>query len=268
MRAWFAAVAAIIGLTFAGLADAKTALPDPPPCNALRAQWNDISAGDDDARSFLARVPETCPNLRAQIGGVILQRSPQAHAGSPSATSTAPASGASQSWDQNSSLYDARSCSAPGSNCPSAFQGLPSRNDRIAAARSVGVESVPDQYLNGAVAVTPQQPRQAGGWFEWRFGSSNAGTSTAAAPNYASQHSHGQATIHLTNAPGARFLLNCTVRAAHLAMRTDSATRMTDGSLQPRTVSIVTALSEDHVDFYSPADEAWWFYGCWITRVH
>lgn len=172
-----------------------------------------------------------------------------------------------QSWGRTTPYANARTCSQPGANCLATFQGLPSAGERVAAARSAGVGSVPGEYLNGAVAVTPQQPRKAGGWFEWRFGNGNSGANTAADPAYAGPHSHGRATVHLTNARGARFLLNCTVRAAHLAMRTASATRFADGGFQARTVSIVTAVSEDHVDFYDPSDQGWWFDGCWITRV-
>src|SRR5262245_50449133 len=176
----------------------------------------------------------------------------------------------SQTWSSGSAYSSRRICSYPtATGCAAAPNDLPpvrSASDRAATALIAGVGQIPGAYLNAAFAVTPRRPHQPGGWFEWRFANRN-GTISPADPGYSRPHSHGQAIIHLSNSRGARFLLDCTVRATALAMRRASGVAVSEGVDQIRTVSVVTAVNEDHIDLFSANDQGWWFYGCWVTRL-
>jgi hypothetical protein len=136
--------------------------------------------------------------------------------------------------------------------------------------------TISEEHLNAPFSLTPRNPDINGrGWIgvrQLRYWHARV------PPELANQTwagdagvveitgSYGQLTVHLANAQGRRFLLDCTVDGAtQVTARTSSGAIVNFTVQNGALISLVTASSDDAVEI--SASNTWRFLGCEITRL-
>jgi hypothetical protein len=155
-----------------------------------------------------------------------------------------------------------------------------SASERLAAARELtqGLRiTINEEYFSTPFSLTARAPELGGrGWLDARgvgFWYPHIPAELAsepwAGPDGAIQMNSviGEANVHLANAQGHRFMVDCTVHGAvQVRARTPSGATTNINAQNGTLLSVVTALGEDVVTL-TGSGGPWRLLGCEITRV-
>lgn len=169
---------------------------------------------------------------------------------------------------------------ARAASAPAARFRTRTASERLATTRNLLGDmhfTISQEFLNSPFALTPRQPNVNGrGSIEAEF----VHTWWSRLPaTYSDQPWYGEdggirfsdggppeVNVHLENAGGKRFLVDCTVHGSQLRARTPSGAQTTINAANGAVISVVTAPGEDLVTIQSLAG-TWLFLGCEITRI-
>jgi hypothetical protein len=152
--------------------------------------------------------------------------------------------------------------------------------DRLATARGLmGMNiTISDEFLNAPFSLTPRQPSINGrGWIEAqgpsqflaRIPSQSAGEPWAG-PDGAITFYGGmntQVTLHLEQAAGKRFLVDCVAHGTPRIEARAGAISVEANVVTGGLISIVTPMGVDEILIDSIGGPSWRLTGCEITRV-